>query len=139
MLVKMPEKPKGKFNAELQQDSRVILSGFKELDDSEITRIKAIIANYVLHFKKVSNFKNLKLHLKSVHNKNSKLHLHFIDAELVKAHDKHKGILGAKAQHRNPYTAISEALDKLLSEIQHNSHKEEWKEERHKEARKKKT
>lgn len=121
-------------------DESISLAGFSALDPFEFELSKKVISNYVKRIKEISDYQKLKLHLKSVHDKKVHLHIHFVDAALeVKAHGKHKSILGAKAQHRNPYTAISEALDKLLSEIQHNSHKEEWKELRHKQSRKKKT
>jgi len=109
--------------------SHIRYAGFTRLDPSERKRIEKIVNSSLEKIKRYANFLGMRIHLKPIHEKATEIsrqgHIHQIDAFLRT----NKGRFHAFSKDRNPYTAISDILKKLMNQLEHkHPHKEEWKE-----------
>ena len=99
--------------------------GFSKLDSFEKSRIESIVAQHVEKVKKYADFLGLRLHLKLLHENKAvgkQEPINQIDAVL----ETNKGHFSAIASNRNPYSAVSDVMENLLSQLQHkHPHKEE--------------
>lgn len=124
--------------------SYIRYAGFTRLDAFERKRIESIVNLNIEKIKRITPFLGMRLHLKPLHEKATEVarqgHIHQIDGFLRT----NKGRFNAVASHRNPYNAVADILENLLSQVKHkHPHKEEWKEafkkSRQRRWRKKKT
>ncbi|MEK6852271.1 MAG: hypothetical protein AABX59_00170 [Nanoarchaeota archaeon] len=118
-------------------NENVVLSGFSQIDKSELDMINKIVDTYIKKYEEISSFKSLKIHLKSVKKKTLHIPLNLVDIKLEIGNKQ----LASTADHRNLYSAINIALERLYAEAthEHELHKEKWKEFRHKVFRRSKS
>lgn len=110
--------------------SKIEYAGFKDLDDFEKAKINKIVS---FKLKKIERFVKIlfiRIHLKPLHEKETEKarqgHIHQVETVL----DTNKGYFFAVSKHRNPYHAVSDAMENLLKQVEHkHPHKEEWKEQ----------
>ncbi len=100
----------GKTNEE-RLGGDIILSGFS-LEPIEMIVIKKIVGNYAKKISEKFKYKEIKVTLKQ--SKKAKTFLHQVKVEVIFG-----GVLESSAEHKNLYTALSEALEKAYQEAEH--------------------
>lgn len=105
-------------NSEERLGGNITLINFK-LEPIELIVVKKIVGNYAKKLAEKSGYKELKLRLRQ--HEHGKSFLHELNVEAVVSKDKEGGadiILNTSAQDYNLFSALANALEKLLSEAE---------------------
>ena len=95
------------------KNSKIVLEKFDCLDEQEIVVAKKIIEKYVEKVCKITEYRQIKLELKT-HSKTK-----FKNFE-IKGHIEYNGgMVMSEKQDINPFVAIDFVMEKMLKEIQH--------------------
>ena len=97
---------------ELKLGGNIILVGFS-LEPTEMIVAKKIIGNYVKKIGEQIEYQDIKIKLKQT--KKAQLFLHEIQADVRVEGN----VLAANATENNLYTALSEALEKIYNQAEH--------------------
>jgi ribosome-associated translation inhibitor RaiA len=88
-----------------------------ELDPMQMAVVKKIAGNHVKKLGEIANCKEIKIRLKK--HEHGKAVLYEMDAQAIILSEGKEIILSANTSNYNLYSALSEALEKLLSEATH--------------------
>ena len=101
-----------KENNELELGGNILLAGFS-LEPSEMIVVKKIVGHYAKKISEKTDYQDIKITLKKVEKAKSFLHEVSVSAKTGKK------ILASEITHRNLYSALSSALDKVYVEAEH--------------------
>ncbi|MBI5148366.1 hypothetical protein HZA33_01675 [Candidatus Pacearchaeota archaeon] len=101
----------------------ISLINFGVLEPAELIVVKKIVGTYVKKLSERANYKSLKLRLKQ--SEHGKSFLHEIDAEAIivasQSEDGKNIVLSSSANDRSLFSALSEVLEKIISQTEHTS------------------
>lgn len=106
------KKSKDSESSELKLGGNIALAGFS-LEPIEMIVVKKIIGHYVKKISEKIDYHDVKITLKEKAKAKSFLHEVNVSAKTS------KGILAANSINNNLYTALSEALEKVYSQAEH--------------------
>jgi len=98
---------------------KIDLVGFEVLDAEEIDIVKRIVANYIRKMSNLGDYKEMRLALRQ--HEHGKTFKHEIDAFAIFS----EGKFNAEVTDWNLYAALSSVCEKIMSELEHLSKKEQ--------------